>query len=258
MNHQLINSRRAHYSGIVYSGESFGTHFHNSYELIYVMDGDIDVTIGEKVVKMNTGELILISSCAVHSIKSEVSSKIFIAIIAIDYISDFYNAHKNEIAIRFCMDDGSIRFISEKMIMNKCSDSYVLKACLYLILSFAARGEVLVSAKSVDHSFVYTVNSYISEHFTERVTRADLARLVGCEEHYFSSLFHRHFGMNLRKYLNMYRVSHACGLLQSTEENISCIAFDSGFSSIREFNTVFAELMGMTPKEFRMKKGKHR
>lgn len=111
----------------------------------------------------------------------------------------------------------------------------------------------VISAKNVDLSFVYTVNSYISEHFTERVSRNDLARLVGCEEHYFSSLFHKHFGMNLKKYLNMYRVSYACQLLKEKEDNISSIALDSGFSSIGEFNTVFAEMMGMTPKEFRGK-----
>ena len=218
MNHQLINSRRAHYSGIIYSGESFGTHFHNSYELIYVMEGEIEIKIGEDAVWMQGGELILISPCAVHSIKSGDGSKFFISIIATDYVYDYYIAHKYDIAVRFVLDERSSEFIREGMIFNKCSGVYSLKSCLYLILSFAENGEVLLSAKNVDLSFVYTVNSYISEHFTERVSRNDLARLVGCEEHYFSSLFHKHFGMNLKKYLNMYRVSYACQLLKEKED----------------------------------------
>lgn len=253
MNHQLINSRRAHYSGIVYFGESFGTHFHNSYELIYVLEGKIEIKIGEKAVEMQSGGLILISPCAVHSIKGGNEAKFFIAIIATDYIYDYYTAHKYDIAVRFGLDERSSEFVKESLIFNKSSNVYSLKSCLYLILSFAEQGQLLISAKNIDLSFVYTVNSYISEHFTERVSRNDLARLVGCEEHYFSSLFHKNFGLNLKKYLNIYRVSYACQLLKERKDNISSIALDSGFSSIREFNTVFAEMIGTTPKDFRAK-----
>lgn len=251
MIHQLINSKVAHYSGIVYCGKMFDAHFHNSYELVYVMDGSITVKIGVESLDINKNEFILIAPCAVHSIMSEDDARFFIAIISPDYILDFASARPNDVLVRFRMDDSAISFIHERMITQNKPEPYVLKACLYLILSFAKDGEVLFSAKKVDISFVYTVNSYISEHFTEKISRNELARLMGCEEHYFSTLFHKHFGMNVRKYISMYRVSHACRLLKTTADNISSIALDSGFSSIREFNTVFADLMGITPKEFR-------
>lgn len=251
MIHQLINSNVAHYSGIVYNGESFHAHFHNSYELIYVLDGNINVKVGVDSFVIGENEFLLIAPCAVHSIVSGDNSRFFIAIVSPDYIPDFASSRSNDILVRFSAEDSAIEFIKDRMIYQRKAEHYLLKSCLYLILSYAKGGEVLLSAKNIDVSFVYTVNSYISKHFTERISRSELARLVGCEEHYFSTLFHKHFGMNMRKYISMYRVSHACRLLNTTNENISSIALDSGFSSIREFNAVFAELMHITPKEFR-------
>ena len=253
MIHQLINSKVAHYSGIIYNGESFDMHFHNSYELIHVIEGSITVKIGVDSFEITKNQFFLISPCAVHSIKGNDGARFFIAIISPDYITDYYGTHQNDVAVRFLLDELSLGFINNNMISVRKPTLYTLKACIYLILSFAEKGDVLLSAKSIERSFVYTVNTYISEHFAERLSRNDLARLVGCEEHYFSTLFHKHFGMNIRKYISMYRVSHACRLLKSTNDNISSIGLDSGFSSIREFNTVFSELMGITPKEFRSK-----
>lgn len=254
MNHQLINSKVAHYSGIVYVGEDFDSHFHNSYELVHVIKGSITVKIGVDSFELKKKEFLIISPCAVHSICSDPDAEFFIAIISSDYIPDYSGMSQNDVAVRFSLDPSSLTFIGQNLINVSKPSLYMLKSCLYLILSFAERGDVLISAKSVERSFIYTVNTYISEHFTENLTRKDLARLVGCEEHYFSTLFHKHFGMNIRKYISMYRVSHACRLLQNTNDNISSIGLDSGFSSIREFNTVFSELMGITPKEFRSNK----
>lgn len=253
MIHQLINSNVAHYSGITYKGKVFDSHFHNSYELLHVIDGQITVKIGTDTFVLEESEFFLIAPCAVHSITCDENAHFFIAIISSDYIPDYSATHQNDVLVRFSIDDDSMEFINERMISSKTRQKYILKSCLYLVLSFAVKGDVLLSSKSVERSFIFAVNTYISEHFKENLSRKDLARLVGCEEHYFSTLFHKHFGMNMRKYINMYRVSYACGKLKTTNDAVSSIALDSGFSSIREFNSVFSELMGLTPKELRLK-----
>ena len=59
--------------------------------------------------------------------------------------------------------------------------------------------------------------------------------------------------INLRQYINQYRVDHAKYLIVDTDESITDIALSCGFQSIRNFNRVFCRLTGMTPQELRKK-----
>ncbi|MBQ2708723.1 MAG: AraC family transcriptional regulator [Clostridia bacterium] len=251
MIHQLINSSVAHYSGIIYRGDTFAAHFHNSYELIRVLSGRADVTVGGRTITLSAEEYLLISPCAVHELRGGADAAYFVAIIAPDHITDYAETHKNDIAVRFRLDADADALIRARLIDADCASVYGRKACFYLLLSFAEQGEVLLRADQYDISFVYAVNSYIAEHFTEPLRRQELAQMMGYEPHYFSSLFRKNFGMGIRKYLNIYRISHACRLLRTTDSTISAIAFASGFSGVRDFNAVFAELLGMTPTGYR-------
>lgn len=251
MEHQLINSQSTHYSGIVYQSHSFEPHFHNSYELIYAMKGSIHITVGREKVTLAESELLMISPCVVHEILADQSTTFFIAIITSNYITDYFEAHQNDLAIRFRVDADTETLVRKLLIGCKSLTNYQIKACFYLLLSFAENGTVLLTAKDNTISFVYTVNSYIAEHFTEKLRRKDLALLLGYEEHYFSTLFYRNFGMGFRAYLNQCRLSCACQLLHTTDNTISDIAFASGFSSVRDFNNVFSRLLKTTPTAYR-------
>ena len=59
MKHQLINSKTRHYSGITYNGGGFSAHFHNSFEIILVLNGQLSVSIGGHKTQIKTGELLL-------------------------------------------------------------------------------------------------------------------------------------------------------------------------------------------------------
>ena len=50
-------------------------------------------------------------------------------------------------------------------------------------------------------------------------------------------------------FVNSLRIEHACNLLEKGS-NITEIAFSSGFSSIRTFNRVFLQTLGMTPRDY--------
>ena len=68
-------------------------------------------------------------------------------------------------------------------------------------------------------------------------------------EPYFSKVFHNIFGMTFTQYLNTLKVSAAVekiaeGKMSMTEISIAC-----GFGTIRNFNRVFKELTGYSPKK---------
>ena len=92
---------------------------------------------------------------------------------------------------------------------------------------------------------------YIAQHYTDRLTVADIAKVVGLHPNYAMNLFQKTFGTTLVHYLTQHRVSHAQRLLATSDCTIANVAFESGFNSISRFNDAFRQVCGCSPREYR-------
>ncbi len=83
---------------------------------------------------------------------------------------------------------------------------------------------------------------------------SDLAEETGFASNTISMVLNIHQQENFYQFVNRYRIEAAKKALSETErssESILDIAYDSGFRSKSTFNTVFRELTGKTPSQFR-------
>ncbi len=93
---------------------------------------------------------------------------------------------------------------------------------------------------------------FITEHYQDRITVADIAAAAHLHPKYATGLFRDRCGMTLRDYLVQQRLSQAQRLLATTDRNVVDIAFDSGFGSVSQFYEVFTRICGQSPKDFRV------
>lgn len=93
--------------------------------------------------------------------------------------------------------------------------------------------------------------AYLHEHYSEPITRQDLARHVGMAEDYLTHSFRQELGMTPVAYLTRYRLTKAKHLLTTTDESITAIALAVGFADSGYFSRVFRREVGMTPEAFR-------
>lgn len=98
---------------------------------------------------------------------------------------------------------------------------------------------------------IYGILTYINEHYTEKVTGADIAKHLGLHPAYFSSFFHKQFGIGFVEYLNTYRVNQSIPVLLRTDKSIMEIALDHGFSNHKTYAAAFRKTIGMSPTEYR-------
>ena len=77
------------------------------------------------------------------------------------------------------------------------------------------------------------------------------AERLGVSDRYLRKLFQQHLGTSPKKYVNFRRTLFAKQLLQQTTLPVTEVARIAGFGSTRRFNTVFAELMGLNPRQLR-------
>ncbi len=98
--------------------------------------------------------------------------------------------------------------------------------------------------------------NYLNLHFTEEITISTLSQKFHVSPSTISHTFKRLQGVGIREYLTSLRVDLASNLLWGTEEDITQIAYLSGFSDPGYFSNVFREKKGLSPREYREKKRK--
>lgn len=112
---------------------------------------------------------------------------------------------------------------------------------------------VPVQSNEINH--VERIAMYIAQNYQDPITVSDIGEEVGLHPDYANSLFKKAFDSTLSEYIIEERIAHAQRKLITSDENISTIAFECGFNSISWFNSVFKDMNGCTPREFRKSAG---
>lgn len=99
---------------------------------------------------------------------------------------------------------------------------------------------------------VNAVLTFVEEHFTERITQSDAARIAHLSPSAFSRFFHQTVGKGFNRHVNELRIGRACRLLIESDHPITAIALASGFTNLANFNRRFLEQKGMSPRAYRM------
>ncbi len=93
--------------------------------------------------------------------------------------------------------------------------------------------------------------SYLEVHYAEKLTLQDLSRKFGVNYTYLSQIFKKSTGQSFSEYLTRLRLTHACRLLEETEQKISLVAEQTGFSDYHYFCNVFKHAYSMSPLQYR-------
>jgi AraC-like DNA-binding protein len=80
---------------------------------------------------------------------------------------------------------------------------------------------------------------------------SDLANAVSMSPYHLTRIFHEEVGIPLHQYQLRIRIAGAIDSLLDTNDELTQIAFDYGFSSHSHFTSVFRKMIGMTPAELR-------
>lgn len=102
------------------------------------------------------------------------------------------------------------------------------------------------------HPAVKRAITYFSNHLDTDIPMKDAAEHVGLSEKYFQRVFKQSTGQTPNAFCMQLRLETAIQKLLSSNQPISEIAYESGFSSSAYFNYVFKKYYQQTPSEYRL------
>jgi len=113
----------------------------------------------------------------------------------------------------------------------------------------------LHDAASISYSeIIRPALEYMTENLQETISIEHLADVSHLSKSYFMNCFKKAVGMGAIEHLTHLRINAACDALSDTNQMISEIAFNCGYSNLSNFNRQFKQIMGCSPKEYRKKK----
>lgn len=95
--------------------------------------------------------------------------------------------------------------------------------------------------------------TFIEEHYTEKLSLADLASASHLSRSEFCRTFRRFTGRTAFSYLQYHRVRRSLALLQNRALSVTDVAGRVGFSGASYYAEIFRRFIGMSPLEYRKK-----
>ena len=147
----------------------------------------------------------------------------------------------------------------DRMLTEEKIEDSRTEAMLYLqlqeLLLFCSRNcsflqDIPANIRTTDRQIVLAAR-YISDHYMEPISAADIASAAGFSPNYLSKRFREAAGIGVHEYLMFVRLQHAALDLVSTGDSITEIALRSGFSDSNYFKDAFKKKYGVTPSAYR-------
>ncbi|MCI9597832.1 MAG: AraC family transcriptional regulator [Firmicutes bacterium] len=95
------------------------------------------------------------------------------------------------------------------------------------------------------------ITRFIMLHYDQKITLDDVSKMEHLSSFYLSHLIKENLGFNFQNFVNVIRLEFAEKRLVFTNDTLTRISQDCGFSSLNYFNKCFSAWYGKTPAQYR-------
>lgn len=256
---------------IVYSDRplSHHVHTHMHYELLYVLEGAVLITIRGKEYRVEAGSLVFLNQFDEHATRmiSDVYRRYYLLIPQMQ-LKAFHNDVLLLSVFRFHGDKFSYvlpigadkpRFDTYFALLKDAADrggAYMderIEALMTLILADAQamRPDMFVPASEASLLPMQDILDELDRGFADRFSLGDLSAKFHVSTGCLSAHFRHHVGMSPMQYVTQSRLNHAKVLLLKTELPVMEVSMQCGYYDVSNFVRRFRQQFQMTPLQFR-------
>ena len=251
-----------------FTESKFPGHWHISVELLYILDGEVTMGIGEQNASLTTGDLVVCSSNEIHYYEKIDATAVIIifhpSLVGFaagwpdekHFPSPFFKSGMLSAQIKNALKEVLLykglttktAGTEEKMLVQ----SGLLKLCALLQKEAALSFDNPTARKrQMTRRRMQSAVKYLEEHSAENITLAEVARYLSISPYHLSHMFKENLGMTMPSYINSLRTDNAKKDVLDSEKTMTEIALTHGFGSVRSFNREYKKHIGCTPFESR-------
>lgn len=238
---------------------------HQLPEILCIIDGSFELTVDGVTETAKKGDICVITPFRTHSWHTPKSCTVWQLVISMDFVEEFLsgeNLYMSGTKAVFTPSKTLFDYVTQIFphphSMQSNIDSDLQRYCTIKSIVYAVFTEYIKripkKATNLNHNALTKLLLYINEHYTENIDLTTAAKELGYNKTYLSRCVSTIPNMNFRRLVNSLRIDYAKNLLIATDYKIFDIAQECGFSNERTLQRAFFEIVGKTPKEYRLLK----
>lgn len=252
---------------------SVEVHHHDFYEVYYLLKGEVEYWVDGRIIRMHTGDLLLINPMELHRPVVHPDSPVYERIVL--WINKEYleNLHSDQMNLSRCFDTSlpahthliqpsvaersALTARMGELVREYYSRELGSDLCAYgIFLQFLVQLNRMAQREQAQpeqtrqlSGLVENVLSYIGENLSEPLTVEKIAEQFFVSKYYLSHTFSREVGVSVYRYILLRRLLMARQLL-ATGESAGQVCRGCGFSDYTSFYRAFKSEYGISPREF--------
>lgn len=250
-------------------------HYHNFYEIIYVLEGEYSSLLENQLYHLKKGDFLLIDCNVIHKYhhieKKHDSSKRIILWITKNMLEKLSDG---AVDLSGCFHNGDTKAYHFPVYYEEMLRGYLMKLTMseliegqvpaskevmdrgYLTLFFSylnllcSRQEYLFKEEeTISHPLVESVSSYIETHIHQNISIDDLAVEVHMSKYHFLRKFKEITGVTVHTFITNKRLIHAAEGLRKGQ-SIAQVSQEAGFTDYSSFLRNFKKTFGVPPGKY--------
>ncbi len=237
-------------------------HYHHTYELYYLLNGEREYFIGDKFYRVFDGDLVLIPRNTIHRTAGKDAAR-YLLYFSSNFLSEYF---KDELISKLPLNrplvlrpDDDIRKHIERMLKQMYSiykddsqdNEAILASALCSLLFDVFRSQnQYVSSECSDARFEAIIQ-YINNNYAKIDNIEDVARKFFISKYHLCRMFNKNLNVSFISHLNAIKVRAAVELLHQSKLSLTEIATRCGFNSSSYFCKVFKGEKGVSPSAYR-------
>ncbi len=232
-------------------------HWHNKYEIIYVLSGILNLKLNEKDFTIKKDESIFIPCGIVHG-GMPVDCKYICIVFSPSIIHSCQKSRQimktqlnyPTVFNKNLLMKGIIKDMTKKETGYELSVIGKLNLLIYNLIKSNNENKMPLN---VDFEKIKPAMSYIQENYYKEITLKDVAKAASMSVNYFCKFFKSTTGETSVSYITRYRIEMACEFLLSGM-SVTDTAYACGFNDTSYFINIFKKQIGITPKKYKILK----
>ena len=256
---------------VVYSEQmiAHNIHVHTNYELLYVVEGEVTMLIGQREFHLGSGSMIFLNQFEEHA--TQLSGDVYRRFYLLIPPASLQDYSENSVLLSvFRLHGAHFPYVLSTGGAKPAFDTYFsmlleaaqskspyaeqrVQALLTLILTHAydLRPDMFAP---VHTSMLISIRSILDEldrRFAQEISLSELAERYHVSTSCLTRHFREYVGMSPMQYITQSRLTLAKHLLMNTEQPVSQVASACGFKDASNFIRRFKVQFGCSPLQFR-------
>ncbi|MEO8821670.1 MAG: AraC family transcriptional regulator [Ginsengibacter sp.] len=255
-------------------------HFHPEFELVYIVESFGKRIIGDSIDLFAPGDMVFIGSNLPHLwqndemfykniaglkakaivlyFNKEIFSPAFYEMKDTVKLNDFLQRAAKGFSVNGQTKDTIAKKLNELLHKDNFEKIIGMFEILHILseskeINFITRDGYKAHVKHAETDRLSDVYKYVQQNFSDHIDLHTIAAISNLTPQSFCRLFKKRTGKNFVEYLNEIRIAKACKYLIDTDWSISEVAYHCGYKTVSNFNKLFKNITGTSPKIYREK-----